>query len=280
VGNDVGYIAGGSSGVRLLKKTTDGGASWTAQSTGQDEALHCVLFPNGPDTGYCGGDDYIFRTTNGGQNWSTSFYRSGYYVYSLDFTSGCRVGYAASFDPEYVLKTTNAGATWTEQHPHISSWINSIDFAPDGQTGYVVGGAGAVSKTTNGGDTWVVMPSPTANNLQAVHFPFSADTGYAVGRYGTILWTTSGGVPGIDEAPGARVRAPNRGATVVRGVLFLPAGGEGRGANGELLDIGGRRTLDLKPGANDVRHLSPGVYFVQLTIDNRQPRIAKVVLAR
>ena len=29
-----------------------------------------------------------------------------------------------------------------------------------------------------------------------------------------------------------------------------------------LLDIDGRRVLELQPGANDVRHLTPGVYFM------------------
>jgi hypothetical protein len=52
-------------------------------------------------------------------------------------------------------------------------------------------------------------------------------------------------------------------ASVVRNVLFLPANGEGRIAKGELLDISGRRMLDLRPGANNVGGLSPGVYFVR-----------------
>jgi len=30
-----------------------------------------------------------------------------------------------------------------------------------------------------------------------------------------------------------------------------------------LLDITGRRVADLHPGANDIRHLAPGVYFVR-----------------
>jgi hypothetical protein len=29
-----------------------------------------------------------------------------------------------------------------------------------------------------------------------------------------------------------------------------------------LLDVSGRKVLDLLPGANDVRTLAPGVYFV------------------
>ena len=52
------------------------------------------------------------------------------------------------------------------------------------------------------------------------------------------------------------------GASVVRGVLFLPAHGEGRMASSELLDITGRRVLVLKPGPNDVRGFADGVYFV------------------
>jgi len=30
-----------------------------------------------------------------------------------------------------------------------------------------------------------------------------------------------------------------------------------------LLDIGGRKVMDLAPGANDVSRLAPGVYFVR-----------------
>jgi len=35
------------------------------------------------------------------------------------------------------------------------------------------------------------------------------------------------------------------------------------GYRAELLDAAGRRVMELRPGANDVRHLSPGVYFVR-----------------
>jgi hypothetical protein len=52
-------------------------------------------------------------------------------------------------------------------------------------------------------------------------------------------------------------------ATIIRGVLLL----EGERMDGEggagLLDITGRRVMGLQPGTNDIRHLSPGVYFVR-----------------
>ncbi|HTW91232.1 MAG TPA: hypothetical protein VMH22_05935 [bacterium] len=51
--------------------------------------------------------------------------------------------------------------------------------------------------------------------------------------------------------------------TVVRGVLMIADRGQKTGDRSELLDIGGRKVLDLRPGANDVRAPAPGVYFVR-----------------
>jgi len=53
--------------------------------------------------------------------------------------------------------------------------------------------------------------------------------------------------------------------TVVRGVLVLGAVDSRQNAvdRAELLDAAGRRVLDLHNGANDVRVLAPGVYFVR-----------------
>jgi hypothetical protein len=46
-------------------------------------------------------------------------------------------------------------------------------------------------------------------------------------------------------------------------VLFLPEATRRKPQAASLLDISGRKVLDLKPGANDVRALAPGVYFVR-----------------
>ena len=72
-------------------------------------------------------------------------------------------------------------------------------------------------------------------------------------------------------------------ATVVRGVLLLSqASGVGREATIALLDVSGRKVLDLRPGPNNVRALAPGVYFVreQLAVGVERPAIRKVVLTR
>jgi len=70
---------------------------------------------------------------------------------------------------------------------------------------------------------------------------------------------------GMEESHKPQATSFKPGSSIVRGVLLLfEAVGGGRLAEGaHLLDIGGRKVLDLKPGANDVRAVAPGVYFVR-----------------
>ncbi len=68
---------------------------------------------------------------------------------------------------------------------------------------------------------------------------------------------------GVQEATNAELRTTNVEPTIIRGVLVFEARGKRREARGELLDISGRKVLDLKPRANDVHSLAPGVYFVR-----------------
>jgi phosphoribosylformylglycinamidine (FGAM) synthase PurS component len=69
------------------------------------------------------------------------------------------------------------------------------------------------------------------------------------------------------------------GATIVHGLLHMPW----RPCSAWLLDVSGRRVLDLLPGANDVRALAPGVYFVreQPQASSRKPQaVRKVVITK
>jgi hypothetical protein len=48
-----------------------------------------------------------------------------------------------------------------------------------------------------------------------------------------------------------------------------------------LLDISGRKVMALVPGANDVRGLAPGVYFIrEAQAQTRAQAVRKVVIAR
>jgi hypothetical protein len=84
--------------------------------------------------------------------------------------------------------------------------------------------------------------------------------------------------PGIEEtvlpwASGQRLQR-----TVVRGVLILPEATGRTSPSTSLLDVSGRMVLALHPGANDVRALAPGVYFVREAQTQAQAQAVRKVI--
>ncbi len=105
------------------------------------------------------------------------------------------------------------------------------------------------------------------------------------------IWFATNNPQAVAEQPAQYPIGAQPSATVVRGVLVL----DGLGTRSELpernsvmsratlLDISGRKVMDLHPGANDVRALAPGVYFVEEGLGTRGQglgRIRKVVVTR
>jgi len=87
-----------------------------------------------------------------------------------------------------------------------------------------------------------------------------------------------GGVSGSRPEPGIGVTSA---PTIVRGVLLLPRDMTGLSGNSDrvprpvLLDVSGRKALDLKPGPNDVRALAPGVYLIREGLGTRGEGLGK-----
>jgi hypothetical protein len=98
----------------------------------------------------------------------------------------------------------------------------------------------------------------------------------ACGDAGVLIAETA--AVGIAEPQRGEVQQARPWASVVRGVLFLPANGEGRVTKGELLNVSGRKVLDLHPGLNDVRALAPGVYFVRMAHAQAQAQAVRKVI--
>jgi len=86
------------------------------------------------------------------------------------------------------------------------------------------------------------------------------------------------GVSDYRLKPGTAARpAP----TIVRSVLSLDERPSPSSSTSRLLDISGRKVMHLKPGANDVRALAPGVYFVReepQAASSKPQAVRKVVL--
>jgi YVTN family beta-propeller protein len=101
----------------------------------------------------------------------------------------------------------------------------------------------------------------------------------------------SGGAA-VEESPKPQAASSKPLPTIIRGVLYvprdmgaghnpIPLGESGLCPNPLLLDISGRKVLDLRPGANDVRALAPGVYFVREAQAQAQAQaVRKVVVTR
>ncbi|MEO0071650.1 MAG: YncE family protein [candidate division WOR-3 bacterium] len=95
------------------------------------------------------------------------------------------------------------------------------------------------------------------------------------GKTVSILFGSAVGI--AEQLPTTAVRHIT--PTIARNVLFLPSaeGGKRSAGDASLLDISGRKVVDLHTGANDVRHLAPGVYFI---IGNSSPIKKEVIIVR
>ena len=203
----------------------------------------------------------------------------------------------------WLLKTDAGGDT---------SWTRVFGGAGnDAATGVVEVpnfGYGVAGSTTTWGagsnDVLFIGTSLSGNQLSQMTYGGSASDGAADacraagGGYVLAGSTSSFGAGGSDvylvlvpgpigiEEPRAENHKPQAAgfrpaATIIRSVLFLPeARGEKREARSELLDISGRKVLDLHPGPNDVSRLAPGVYFVHSAIDSRQSPMPRIVVTR
>ncbi|HTW92965.1 MAG TPA: sialidase family protein [bacterium] len=96
------------------------------------------------------------------------------------------------------------------------------------------------------------------------------------------IWFATNSPADVAEQPAQSPISVQPFVTIVRGVLFLgDCPRTGTVPKTVLLDISGRKVLDLRPGANDVSRQAPGVYFVRAV--SREPSAVscyKVVVTR
>jgi len=200
-GNIFGYNDGfGNKGCFL--RTTNGGAIWDSMPL-PPEMLNNYLYHQSfidINTGYvCGHTNMIFKTIDGGNNWSYSlapYSTSGNQTYStIQFFNeltgyiGGRYGFRA--------KTTNGGNNWitldTAYAQIISMHFLDINYGFMGDTW------SDIYKTTDGGLTWnysylidSLSHEYAYNGIKFINY----NTGYAIGSdnvNGVLFKTTNGG---------------------------------------------------------------------------------------
>ncbi len=171
-----------------------------------------------------------------------------------------------------LVPDTTGGAivTWPKYRPGDSSQIWSQHLNAAGLACWDTGVF--ISKYARSSDLPALRTTTDAKNGAIGCWAFHSSI-YAQ-RYGD--GPTGLAEPNVYLSPAARMTCPNpvrAGAT-----LSLPQSG-GQSVSLDLLDACGRKVMDLRPGANDVRGLAPGVYFVGTAQAQAQAQaVRKIVL--
>lgn len=136
-----------------------------------------------------GKNGQIFKTDNGGLNWSNINSGVSDFLMSINFPSKS-IGYIATFGGSGLLKTENGGDNWNNisigKNSTTGVYFTSVD------TGYVCAGGGDIYKTENGGENWQSLVSGVTNSLWKIKF-IDSKIGFCVGEGGRILKTTNSG---------------------------------------------------------------------------------------
>jgi len=125
---------------------------WLPLNSGTERNLYSVNFPE-TLTGYAVGDSgIILKTSDGGENWETSYYGQ-FSEFQSVFFNDALIGYTAGIS---IRKTTNGGSSWINQYSSPSSPLNSmlLEFGGDARQGR--GGVNSVAKKI----IQLFLPSP------------------------------------------------------------------------------------------------------------------------
>ena len=151
------YVGGLSSNVL---KTIDGGATWTASSTGLINAavLSLSINPDTPSTVYAGTNDGVVKTIDAGATWAvvnTRLTNTFVFALALDRTTPTTL-YAGMDQPE-IFKTTDGAESWTLKNSGLTSFVSVQAVAIDGVTPSIIYAGlsgGGVFKSTDSGESW------------------------------------------------------------------------------------------------------------------------------
>jgi photosystem II stability/assembly factor-like uncharacterized protein len=189
-----------------MKKTTDGGNSWSSVPTAGHVDNHCVRFaPDSSTTILCGNDGGLFRTTDGGTTWSslnkglgiTQFYRLG-----LSRITASLMMAGAQDNGNMRL---SAGA-WTNI-TNADGMGGFIDFANDNNV-YATIQNGSLYRSTNGGASWTGISTPSSgawitpfcqSRTDANTIFAATDKVYKSANQGTTWVPISGALGGVSQ---------------------------------------------------------------------------------
>ncbi len=255
-----------------LWRSTDKGQSWLRADSGLPTTdIRALMFSGATDSHVvCGTRGHgLYVSTNLGTSWSAVGPDSLMDVHGVDhwYPSYLLIVGDVESNPSRsgIWLSPDLGATWRQQFGQDSGLCLRRYHAGFGRGMY----------TPRADTLWELAPGWPPG------LPATCISSY---MYGFYYAGSPDGVYHHDETPGTEetenrdVRIEKGGASIVRGVLRL-----GGGASASLLlDATGRKVMKLGPGANDVRSLVAGIYFVRQAscVERQASGVTKVMVAR
>jgi photosystem II stability/assembly factor-like uncharacterized protein len=198
VSNNVGWAVGATATVR---RTTDGGSTWGNgnPNPGVINGTIYAIEAIDANTAWCTTSPaatFIYRTTNGGVNWTQVFTQTGGFIDDIKFNNA-NTGFAYG-DPVgsrwSLWKTTNGGVTWDSTGLNLiqagaeAGWNNAMILM--GNNIWFGTNNTRVYKSTNFGTSWTFGATTGELNSYSVHI-----NSLALGLIGgtTLQRTTDGG---------------------------------------------------------------------------------------
>lgn len=151
--------------------------------------------------GYIGTTTYVYRTSNGGYNWTQVFTQTNGYINGVwlkDASTGIFIGNPIGGRWQ-IRKTTNGGVSWDSAGRYLpqngaeAGFNNSIYCKGDsiwfGTNNY------RIYYSSNYGTNWTAQPTGTMQNVYSIYFNepgFGYDYGFSGGS--TLLQTTNWGL--------------------------------------------------------------------------------------
>ncbi len=126
-----------------------------------------------------------------------------------------------------------------------------------------------------------ILPAGAGIEVGGIGFDSTGEPMVAYHVPGDGVWLAHGsGITGLFQGSPQSMPRVGRCATLCRGSLVLASDFGAPVLDLVLLDAAGRKVMDLHPGDNDIRHLSPGIYFVRSAEDRQQPALRKIIVSR
>jgi len=170
--------------------TTDGGATWVANSTGAKSRLRAFSWIDAKRGVAIGDGGLLLATNDGGKTWQPR--DSGVKQHLIDITFVGESGWISGYQG-VMLHSADGGNTWQKQTTKTTMALEGVFFL-DQDRGWSVGWSGAILRTTDGGKTWTQVKTPAASwTLFAVYFQ-DANNGWITGFAGQLLRSKDGGL--------------------------------------------------------------------------------------